>query len=102
MSDGVSHLDGPLTLSARPGVPPHGRGSVMMGKAQGMNWEHLTKKQLIELLQAERSAASEFKHACAESCEHQHRADEIQTHQLELEAQNEALREAQGLLEDAR
>src|SRR5678815_1146528 len=57
-----------------------------------MDYQDLTREALIEQLEAQ----------LRERAEHEQVVQELATHQIELEAQNQTLREAQGQIEQSR
>jgi PAS domain S-box-containing protein len=67
-----------------------------------MDDDKLTRNELIERLKAEQDASRSPEAHGDDTAQRERLLHEVRVHQLELEAQNQALREAQGQLEESR
>lgn len=67
-----------------------------------MNYDTLTKKQLIDRLKTEESIRRDLEQHGFASTDDERFLRELHVHEMELERQNQTLRDAQGQLEDSR
>jgi PAS domain S-box-containing protein len=67
-----------------------------------IDYEMLTRPELIQRLIAEQEARRALEANSDQTAEHSRLLHELHVHQLELEAQNQSLREAHGLVEESR